>query len=62
MQLTKMFWFGLALLIAGSGPLLTVIASSRDPNPNPIGWGLLAFVTFWPSVVLIVVGWRRSFR
>ena len=62
MQLTKMFRFGLALLIAGSAPLLAVIALSRDPNPNPIGWGLLAFVNFWPSVVLIVVGWRRSFR
>jgi hypothetical protein len=62
MQMTKMFWFGLALLIVGSGPLLAAIAFSRDPDPNPIGWGLLASVTFWPSFVLIAVGWRRSFR
>jgi len=60
MRLTRMFWFGLALLIVGTGPLLAVIGFSRDPNPNPIGPGLLAFVTFWPSVILMVVGWRRS--
>ena len=28
----------------------------RHPNPNPIGPGLLAFVTFWPAVILIVWG------
>jgi len=27
-----------------------------DPNPNPIGPGLLAFFTFWPAVILIVWG------
>jgi hypothetical protein len=59
-RLTKMFWFGVALLVVGTGPLLAVILFSSDPNPNPIGPGLLAFVTFWPSVALIVVGWRRS--
>jgi hypothetical protein len=61
MKLTKMFWLGLVLLIVGTGPLLAIIVLSSDPNPNPIGPGLLAFVTFWPSVILIGVGWRRSF-
>jgi hypothetical protein len=27
-----------------------------DPNPNPIGPGLLFFVTFWPAVVCIIIG------
>ena len=27
-----------------------------DPNPNPIGPGLLAFFTFWPAVACIAVG------
>lgn len=62
MQISKIFWFGLALLAAGEGPLLAVIAFSSDPDPNPSGWGLLAFVIFWPAIFLIAVGWRRSFR
>lgn len=57
---------GLVLFVAGSGPLLAVIAASslgltRDPNPNPIGLGLLAAVTFWPSLIMVAVGaWRAS--
>ena len=60
-RLTVLFWVGLALLVLGTGPLLLIIAAAelgltRDPNPNPIGPGLLAFVTFWPAVILIVWG------
>jgi hypothetical protein len=60
-KLTRLFWIGLALLILGSGPLLAIgIAAGlgllSDPNPNPIGPGLLAFFTFWPAVILIVWG------
>jgi len=62
MQIPKMFWFGLALLIVGSGPLLAAIAFSRDPDPNSIAFELLAGATFWPSVILIMVGCRRSLR
>ena len=52
---------GLLLLILGTGPLLAILLAAslgltNDPNPNPIGPGLLAFFTFWPSVALIVVG------
>jgi hypothetical protein len=25
-------------------------------NPNPIGPGLLSFLTFWPSVIMMAVG------
>ncbi len=53
--------WGLILFAVGSGPLLLIILAAAvglwpDPNPNPIGPGLLAFLTFWPSVALIAVG------
>jgi hypothetical protein len=52
---------GLALLCIGGGPLLFIIVASAvglwpDPNPNPIGPGLLFFFTFWPAVISIVIG------
>jgi hypothetical protein len=51
----------LALLIVGATPLLAVIVAAAlgltsDPDPNPIGLGLLFFVTFWPAVALIAFG------
>ena len=55
---------GLALLILGSGPLLFIIIAAAiglwpDPNPNPVGPGMLAGLTFWPSVICIAIGvWR----
>jgi hypothetical protein len=60
-KLSSLFWIGLALLILGTGPLLAIGAAASlgllsDPNPNPIGPGLLAFFTFWPAVILIVWG------
>jgi len=56
--------WGLALLLVGSGPLFLIIIAAAvglwpDPNPNPIGPGLLCFLTFWPSLALIVVGVQR---
>jgi len=59
---------GLALVIFGWGPLIGIIVLAAaglwpDPNPNPIGPGLLFFVTFWPAVFCFAVGafqvWRR---
>ena len=52
---------GTLLLLAGSGPLLGVILAARlgltrDPDPNPVGFGILAGLTFWPAVGLIVAG------
>ena len=59
--LTRMFWIGIGLLVLGTGPLLAIILAASlgllsDPNPNPIGPGLLAFFTFWPAVIVIVWG------
>jgi hypothetical protein len=60
-------WFvrvGIILIVAGSGPLVgfmtyAKLGFSPDPNPNPVYLGILAGLTFWPSVLLIVLGvWR----
>jgi hypothetical protein len=58
---------GVALLMLGSGPLLFIIVAAAiglwpDPNPNPIGPGLLFFFTFWPAVICIVIGVIRVRR
>ena len=52
---------GLAIALFGWGPLIgiCVLASLGlwpDPNPNPIGPGLLFFFTFWPAILCFVVG------
>jgi hypothetical protein len=67
--MSKLFWIGITLLVLGSGPLLLIIAASSlrllsdpNPNPNPIGPGLLFFFTFWPGVVLTILGLLRRRR
>jgi hypothetical protein len=65
LKLSLVFWIGLATLIVGTGPLLLIIAAAAlgllsDPNPNPVGPGLLAFFTFWPAVIMIVWGLAAS--
>ena len=61
---SKLVRIGLVLLLAGSAPLWGIILAARlglwpDPNPNPIGPGLLFVLTFWPAVTLIGVGVAR---
>jgi len=52
--------------VFGSGPLLAIIAASRvgltsDPDPNPVAFGILAMVTFWPSLLMMAVAlWRAE--
>jgi hypothetical protein len=52
---------GIGLLLVGAAPLLSVIITAdlgmiSDPNPNPIGPGLLFFATVWPALGLIAFG------
>ena len=52
---------GLVLLLVGTGPLLFIIVAAAiglwpDPNPNPIGPGLLFFFTIWPALICIAIG------
>ncbi|MBU3751067.1 MAG: hypothetical protein FGM52_11570 [Mycobacterium sp.] len=54
-------WVGLVIAAVGSAPLLAVIAASKigwleDPNPNPVGLGILAALTFWPGLALAGAG------
>ena len=58
---------GVGLLVVGAGPLLFIILAAAvglwpDPNPNPVGPGLLFFVTFWPAIICIVIGVVRVRR
>jgi len=56
---------GVALVVLGWGPLLLVILLAAiglwpDPNPNPIGPGLLFFVTFIPALICLGIGAFRA--
>lgn len=56
-----LLWWGLGGLAGGSGPLVVTLLAAQwgllpDPNPNPVGFGILAFLTFWPSVGLVLIG------
>lgn len=58
---SALMWMGVNLLLFGSGPLISICVAAalgltRDPNPHPVGPGLLALLTFWPGVGLIVAG------
>ena len=58
---TRAIRIGSILLIFGSGPLLLIILAAnlgllRDPNPNPVLFGIMAGLTFWPGVILLLVG------
>src|SRR5678816_801959 len=61
---------GLGIAAVGWTPLLGICALAdaglwHDPNPNPVGPGLLYFFTFWPAIICVIVGIvkvRRSAR
>jgi hypothetical protein len=50
---------GVGALLIG---LLAAIGVWPDPNPNPIGPGLLLFFTFWPAVICFAIGAFRTWR
>ena len=53
-------YIGLAILILGVGPFLACALLFRigivGPDFNPMGLALLAYVSFWPGVVLTTLG------
>jgi hypothetical protein len=61
---SRLVQIGLILLIIGSGPLVGVMLYAKlgfyhDPDPNPVFLGMLAGLTFWPSLILLGAGiWR----
>ena len=64
---SRLVQVGLGLLVVGSGPLMGIILAAklgflRDPDPNPIGPGLLFALTFYPAVFCLFVGIVRVWR
>src|SRR5262245_9524331 len=62
---SKLILYGLVGLIFGTGLLLLAVAVGHmrgDPNPNPVFAGILAGVTFWPSLICVGVGLFRRRR
>ena len=62
-----LFPAGFLLFLFGSGPLLVIIAATRigltsDPNPNPVAFGILAMLTFWPSLAMMAIGLWKTRR
>lgn len=62
-------WFktGTYLVVLGWGPLLAIIILAAiglwpDPDPNPVGPGLLFFFTFWPAVICLGIGTWQTRR
>lgn len=56
----RIFKIGMWWHVIGCGPLYVLILLSwigvLDRDINPIGPGLLAFFSFWPSLILMIVG------
>ena len=55
------------LVIFGWGPLFTDIflhnlGVLQDPNPNPVGYGLLFAITFFPAILCFAIGLFQTLR
>ncbi|MFO1407928.1 MAG: hypothetical protein U1F08_10395 [Steroidobacteraceae bacterium] len=58
---------GLALAVFGCGPLLLIITLASiglwpDPNPNPVGPGMLFAICLWPALICLAIGAVRTRR
>lgn len=63
----RLFKIGAIIALIGWTPLLLIIVlawigSWPDPNPNPIGPGLLFFFSFWPAVACLGIGAFQVWR
>ena len=63
----RLFKIGAIIALIGWTPLLSIglLAEAGlwpDPNPNPIGPGLLFFFTFWPAVICLGIGVFQVWR
>lgn len=60
-----LFRIGVTILILGSAPLILFIIADKlgfiaDPNPNPIGLGLLLFVTAPIGGLMVLSAVKRA--
>jgi Na+/melibiose symporter-like transporter len=56
---------GLILIVVGAGPLVVIMLAAalgftQDPDPNPVLFGMSAMFSFWPGLLMIVVGVIRA--
>ena len=63
----RLFKIGALLALVGWTPLFGIILLAKigvwpDPNPNPVGPGMLFFVAFWPAVILLALGALQVWR
>ena len=63
----KYIRIGLAFVLIGWTPLLAIVFLAAvglwpDPNPNPVGPGLLFFVTSWPAIIFLGIGFKQVKR
>lgn len=61
----RIFLAGFMLLVIGSGPLLITLLAAKlgliaDPNPNPVIFGMMAGLSFWPGLILMGFGAYRE--
>ena len=58
---SPMFIIGTAMMIVGATPLLLfgVLWYTADPNPNPVGLGILFTFLFWPGFALALAAFGR---
>ncbi len=63
-KLHKLTRIGVIIFIVGSSPLLLVMLFAKIgilEDPNPILFGIMAMFTFWPSLLLMLIGVIKQF-
>lgn len=61
----RIFKIGAIIAMVGWGPLLAIALLAPIglwPDPNPIGPGLLFFLSFWPAVICLGIGFFQVWR
>lgn len=58
---------GIWIAVLGWGPFAVIVLLSSvgvwpDPEPDPIGAGMLFFATFWPALCCLMVGLAHRLR
>lgn len=56
---------GIILFVVGSGPLLVIMGLDKIGiinAGNALGVGILAMLSFYPSIILIVIGMILTFK
>ena len=55
---------GLFTLVFEKGPLLLMIILDTFvivDLPNSVGFGIISFISFWPAIILIIIGTYKQY-